>query len=369
MSHITDAGYIAYGFIVAITIVVFFHELGHFLVGRWCGVKVDAFSIGFGPEIAAWVDLKGTRWRVGALPLGGYVKFHGDLNAAGVADGGAIAHMSPAERAVSFPAQPIWKRAAIVAAGPTANFILAIAIMTAFFYAAGIPSSDARIGTVTPGLPAAAAGFRTGDVVTAIDSRPIGTFEAMRDVVARSPGRPLQFSVLRDGRDVALTAVPATVQPSGDKRDGSAGPTGQLGVGLSMQPVSLPEAVAEAAEWCWVPVAATGQYVGKVLSLQAKPDQFSGPIGIAVVAGQAAQMGVMTLLRLVALLSVSIGLTNLLPIPLLDGGHLLYYGCEFVRGRPLTARVQEIGFRVGLACVLLLIVLTLKNDLFGKLLG
>ncbi|WP_237480064.1 M50 family metallopeptidase [Lichenibacterium dinghuense] len=362
MSFIGQFGYTVIGFVVDITVVVFFHELGHFLVGRWCGVKVDAFSIGFGTELAAWTDRKGTRWRIGALPLGGYVKFHGDLNAASMGSDDAVRLMSPAERATTFPAQPVAKRAAIVAAGPVANFVLALVIATGMIYAQGAPSTDARIGSIVPGKPAAAAGFEVGDVVTAIDGRPVASFDAMREIVSHAPGVPLRFSVERDGRDIQLVAAPAAA-PTAEPGKAAAAPTGLLGVGVAMTSVSLSHAVKGAGAECWKLVSMTGHYVTGVVRGREKADQLSGPIGIAVVAGQAAQMGVMSSLYLIVVLSVSIGLMNLLPIPLLDGGHLLYYAFEAVRGRPLSLRVQEAGFKVGLAFVMLLMAFAFKNDI------
>ena len=360
MSYLVDAGYTVFGFIFDITIVVFFHELGHFAVGRLCGVRIDAFSIGFGPELLAWTDRRGTRWRIAALPLGGYVKFHGDMNVASVGPGAASPLMSAAERAETFGAQPVAKRAAIVAAGPVANFVLAMAIMTALIYSQGVPSSDARIGLVNPGSAAAAAGFQPGDVVTAIDGQPVPDFSAMREVVRGAAGRALHFSVRRGDQTIQIEAVPDLKVEQGND-----GPVrgGQLGVQVGRQATTLPRAVADAGDFCWTVVATTGRYVGDVIRLREKADQVSGPIGIATVAGQAARMGVGSVFYLIALISVSIGLMNLLPVPLLDGGHLLYYACEAVRGRPLSPRVQELGFRVGLAFVVLLMAFATKNDL------
>lgn len=360
MSFLVSSGYAIFGFVFDITIVVFFHELGHFAVGRWCGVRVDAFSIGFGPELVAWTDRHGTRWRIAALPLGGYVKFHGDMNAASAGTSDSLAGMSDAERSETFQAQPVSKRAAIVAAGPAANFILAMAIMTALIYAQGVPSTDARIGQVNPGTAAATAGFRPGDVVTAVDGKPVANFSAMRDIVTASAGKALHFVVRRGSDDVYLDAVP-------DLRveQGKAGPVpvGQLGVQVAMQGTTLTRAVADAGETCWNIVATTGRYVGGMIVGRERADQLSGPIGIASVAGQAARMGVGSVFSLITLLSVSIGLMNLMPVPLLDGGHLLYYAYEAVKGRPMSAGAQEFGFKVGLALVSLLMIFATYNDI------
>ncbi len=360
MSFLVSSGYTVFGFIFDITIVVFFHELGHFAVGRWCGVQVDAFSIGFGPELFAWNDRHGTRWRVAALPLGGYVKFHGDMNAASAGTDESVAGMTEAERSVTFQAQPVAERAAIVAAGPIANFILAMVILTGLIYVEGVPASDARIGLVNPGTAAAAAGFRPGDVVTAIDGKPVANFAAMQQIVVGSAGTALHFDVLRDAADVGLDAVPES-----KVEDGKNGPVhvGRLGVQVAMEGTTLSHAVADAGRTCWNIVAVTGRYVGGLVLGREKADQLSGPAGIASAAGEAARMGIGPTLGLITLLSVSIGLMNLMPVPLLDGGHLLYYAYEAVRGRPMSRRAQEFGFKVGLALVSMLMIFATYNDL------
>ena len=358
MSLLISSGYMAVGFVCCITVVVFFHELGHFAVGRWCGVRVDVFSLGFGPELLAWVDAKGTRWRLAALPLGGYVKFHGDMNATSA--GGDISGMSDAERAETFQAQPVAKRAAIVAAGPIANFVLAMVILTGLIYAQGVPATDARIGSVVPGKPAAMAGFRPGDLVTSIDGRTVATFDAMRLIVSNAPGTPLQFDIRRDDAMVRLTAAPEAVDEPGKA---GAVKAGILGVQVAMRPTTLGAAVSDAGRTCWNIVATTGHYVGGIVLGHEKADQLSGPIGIASVAGQAARQGVASILGLITLLSVSIGLINLVPVPLLDGGHLLYYAYEAVRGRPMSTGAQEFGFKIGLALVAMLMIFATSNDL------
>lgn len=360
MSFLVSSGYTVFGFIFDITVVVFIHELGHFAVGRWCGVQVDAFSIGFGPELFAWTDRHGTRWRIAALPLGGYVKFHGDLNAASAGVGESLAGMSEAERSVTFQAQPVAKRAAIVAAGPIANFILAMVILTGLIYVEGVPASDARIGMVGPGTAAAAAGFRPGDVVKAIDGKPVANFAAMQEIVTGSSGTALHFDILRDAADVGLDAVPETKVEEG--KDGPV-QVRRLGVRVAMEGTTLPRAVADAGRTCWNIVSVTGHYVGGLIMGREKADQLSGPIGIASVAGQAARMGIGSILNLITLLSVSIGLMNLMPVPLLDGGHLLYYAYEAIRGRPMSHRAQEFGFKIGLALVSMLMIFATYNDI------
>jgi regulator of sigma E protease len=354
-------------FLFVLSIVVFFHELGHFLVGRWCGVKIDAFSIGFGPEIFGFVDRKGTRWRLGALPLGGYVKFHGDANGASMPDAGAIAAMPEAERAVSFAAQAVWKRALIVLAGPIANFILAIVIFSGIFFVYGRGVMAPRIATVMPGEAAATAGFQPGDLIVSIDGTPIESWEDMQRIVQVSSDVPLTFVVRRGDAEMTFVATPQRREVDtafGKNR------TGLLGITASQDPqdwrvenYNLVDSVKNGSAETWFVVARTGEFFGGLFAGRESADQISGPIGIAKVAGEAAKMGLSTLLGIAAVLSVSVGLVNLVPVPLLDGGHLLYYVVEMLRGRPMSERAQELGFRVGLGLVLALMLFATFNDL------
>lgn len=358
-------GYIV-PFLFVLILVVFIHEFGHYIVGRWCGIRALTFSIGFGPELFGWNDKSGTRWRLAAIPLGGYVKFFGDSSAASTPDGRALAEMSEAERAVSFHCAPVWKRAAVVAAGPLANFILAIAIFSAMSFTYGKQVLIPRIEQIVPESAAARAGLRASDLVLSIDGRPIESFAEMQRIVSTSPGVPLTVVVDRAGKDVTLVATPelkVTQTPFGKQR------LGILGVQGSRDPadvkavtMGLGASVRSAVGETWFIVERTGSYVGGLFAGTESTDQLSGPIRIAQVSGQVATAGMVALLNLAAILSVSIGLINLVPVPLLDGGHLLFYAVEAVRGRPLSERVQEAGFRVGLALVLMLMFFTTVND-------
>ena len=348
-------------FLFVLFLVVFVHEMGHFLVGRWCGIKVVAFSIGFGPEIVGWTDGKGTRWRLALIPLGGYVKFFGDSSAASTPDGELVGRMSASERSVSFFYQPVWKRAAVVAAGPLANFILAIAIFAAIAMAYGRPSPAPRVGAVVAGSAAERADFRPGDLIVSIDRQPVESFEQLTHIIAASPGKPLQVLVEREGRDVTLNAVPDLVK---DEKPGQTGPgIGRLGLQSSTEPVGFGQAVTSGAQQTWTIVEMTGSYVKGLFAGRESTNQLSGPIRIAQVSGQVAKVGIVALVNLAAILSVSIGLINLVPVPLLDGGHLLFYLFEALRGRPLSERTQEFGFRIGLALVVMLMLFTTVNDL------
>jgi regulator of sigma E protease len=355
-------------FLFVLTIVVFFHELGHFLVARRCGVRVLVFSVGFGPELLGFTDRHGTRWKISAIPLGGYVKFFGDENAASVPDPSAIAGMSAEDRRSSFFHKPVSQRAAVVAAGPIANFILAIVIFAAVFATYGKQSSSARIDAVQPGSAAAAAGFQTGDVVLSIDGRNVSSFSDMQRIVGANAGRTLEFKVDRGGAPVLLKATPALKQ--GKDGFGNKYCQAVLGVSRSMTPAEVKTetvdpftALALGAAETWFIIDRTFSYLAGVFVGRECADQLGGPIRIAQISGQVASVSFAALMHLTAMLSVSIGLLNLFPVPLLDGGHLLFYGIEAVRGRPLSERAQEIGFRIGLALVLMLMIFATFNDI------
>ncbi|MBB4040855.1 regulator of sigma E protease [Microvirga flocculans] len=355
-------------FLVVLTVVVFIHEFGHFWVGRLCGVGVTAFSIGFGPELFGWTDKKGTRWKICAIPLGGYVKFVGDLNAASVPDQGQLDQMPLEQRAISFPHQSVAKRAAIVAAGPIANFVLAIAIFAGFNYFSGRLVLEPRIEAVQPGSAAEKAGFQPKDLILTVDGRTIETFADMQLIVSSSAGEPLDFTVERSGQVVSLTATPNFVErtsPFGKQR------IGLLGVEASRDPSAIKRltyspwgAVKSAVVETWNLVERTLNFVRRLVMGVESADQLSGPIGIARASGTAFDVGgVYSLVSLIGFMSVSIGLINLFPIPLLDGGHLLFYAIEAVRGRPLSEKAQEIGFRIGFALVAMLMLFATWNDL------
>jgi regulator of sigma E protease len=362
----TAGGYVL-PFLFVLFVVVFIHEMGHFLVGRWCGIKVVAFSIGFGPELVGWTDRKGTRWRLAAIPLGGYVKFFGDSSAASTPDGDSLVAMTAAERAVSFYYQPVWKRAATVAAGPLANFLLAIAIFATINVTSGRQVLVPRIEAVVPGSVAERADLKAGDLVVSINGKPIDSFVDLQRIVSASPGTTLTVEVDRAGQLLTKQVTPELKEiktPFGRQR------VGMLGVQASRDPADQRteqlgpmESIAAAMSETWYIVERTGAYVQGLFAGTETTDQLSGPIRIAQVSGQVATAGIVALLNLAAILSVSIGLINLVPVPLLDGGHLLFYAVEAVRGRPLSERTQEFGFRIGLALVVMLMLFTTVNDL------
>ena len=363
-------GLVAYiiPFLFVLTIVVFFHELGHFLIARWAGVKVLTFSLGFGPELVGFNDRHGTRWKISAVPLGGYVKFFGDESEASTPSSEVLANMTEEERAGSFHHKKVGPRAAIVAAGPIANFILAIVIFTGLFTFYGKPNMSARVDKIEAGSAAAAAGFQVGDIVTAIDNNPIENFSDMQRIVSIRAGEKLSFTIKRGDSIVQLQGTPELKEqkdPFGNVRR-----LGILGITRSSQPgdVITERVNPAAAMWLgvketWFVIDRTLAYIGGIFTGREAADQVGGPLRIAQISGQVATIGLAALIHLAAVLSVSIGLLNLFPVPLLDGGHLLFYAVEAVRGRPLSDRAQEMGFRIGLGLVLMLMVFATYNDI------
>lgn len=355
-------------FLFVLAVVVFFHELGHFLVARWCGVNVKVFSIGFGPEIFGFTDRKGTRWRFCWIPLGGYVKFLDDDNAASVPDRQAQERLTPEERSGSFHNKSLGQRAAIVAAGPIANFLLAVLIFAFMFTFIGQRVTAPRVDAIAPGSAAQAAGFQPGDLILSIDGTPIDSFSQMQRIVSVSADKPLRIVVDREGRRVELLAVPERSEIT--DRFGNTMRVGLLGIRRTagaddwiLERHDPLTATWMAVQETYFVISRTMIYLYDVVTGREAADQLGGPIRIAQVSGQVATAGFLALLNLAAVLSVSIGLLNLFPIPMLDGGHLLFYAIEALRGRPLSERSQEIGFRVGLALVLMLMIFATWNDL------
>jgi regulator of sigma E protease len=355
-------------FLFVLTIVVFVHELGHCLMARWCGVAIKVFSIGFGPEVFGFYDRTGTRWRVSWIPLGGYVKFIDDENVASAGGRKAFEAMPEEDRKRSFQGKSLGQRAAIVAAGPIANFVLAIVIFTAIFSVFGERITAAKVDAVTPGSAAERAGFLPGDRVISIDGEAIHNFGAMQRIVAMSPNQPLHFVVDRGGKDIDIAATPELKEIT--DRFGNTMRIGLLGIQRSASPADWKlerhdplTAFGMAVKESYFVVSRSLGYLYDVATGREAADQLGGPLRIAQVSGEVASAGFVALLNLAAIISVSIGLINLFPIPMLDGGHLLFYGIEAVRGRPLSEYTQEIGFRIGLAFVLMLMIFATWNDL------
>lgn len=350
-------------FVAVIGPLVFVHELGHYLVGRWCGVKAEAFSIGFGPELFAWVDKRGTRWRVAALPLGGYVRFKGDMNAASMTDP-AWLELPAAERAQSFPSKPLWQRAAIVAAGPAINFLFAILILATFAFVHGESRTPAVAGQVQPGSAAAAAGILPGDRIVSLGGREMATFDDIRLYAQIRPGETVAMVIERNGRTFAKDGMIGSVTE--DDGFGNKFKIGRLGLAPGkpvIERVSLLRAPVVAVERTGQIVRTMVETMGQIVSGGRSVKELGGPLKIAQVSGQAATLGIESFIFFAALISINLGFINLLPIPMLDGGHLLFYGIEAVQRRPVSERVQEWAYKSGLAVLLTMMVLVTFNDL------
>lgn len=362
---LSTAIFYAVPFLVALTVIVFIHELGHFLVARWCGVDVESFSIGFGREIYGWHDRNGTRWKLAWIPLGGYVKFRGDANAASLPSAEALAQAR--NDPGNFHGKAVWQRAAVVAAGPIANFLLAIAIFAALFMAVGVPVIEPRVDEVLQGSAADRAGIRKGDVIVSIDGSPIPDFSALQEAVMTRAGEELTVVIDRNGEMLSLPIVPDLHEESdnfgGKIRIGLLGVRNNPDGPVRYEALGPLAAAERAVERTWFIVDTTFRYLGKLLAGRESADQLGGPISIAKAAGDAASLGLFQFVSVVAFLSVSIGLLNLFPIPMLDGGHLVYYAVEAVRGKPLGENAQEWGFRIGFSLVIMLMVVGTWNDL------
>jgi regulator of sigma E protease len=352
-------------FLVAITIIVFVHEYGHFQVARWCGVKVEAFSIGFGREIYGWNDRRGTRWKICWLPFGGYVRFEGDANAASMP--GQPTELLP-RSAGNFHGKPIWQRAAVVAAGPFANFILAIAIFTAAYSLIGVPYAEPRVDEVIAGSAAEQAGLKPGDFIRKVDGNETPSFGAVQEIVWQQGGVALPVVVERAGGLIELTLTPR-IQEMPDGFGGTL-KVGLLGVRhnpATDQPLyeRYPPhtAFVKGVERTWYIIATTGHYIGKLFTGAESIEQIGGPIAMAKGAGDTASSGGLAFISFVALMSVSIGLINLFPVPMLDGGHLVFYAVEALRGKPLGPNAQEWGYRIGFSFVVMLMLIGIWNDI------
>lgn len=357
-------------FLLVLTVIVFIHELGHFLAARLSGVAVNVFSVGFGPELFGFNDRHGTRWKLSAIPLGGYVKFLGDENEAGGTDRETLDRLSEAERDRAFASKGVGTRAAIVAAGPIANFALAIVIFTVLFSTYGQQVTEARVDVVAVDSVAEGAGFKAGDLILSIDGTEISSFSDLQRIVAVNADHTLQFVVDRDGTEVTLTATPE--RQDVEDRFGNVQRIGRLGISRSTTPenvrtkrFSVPQAAFLAVEETWFVVKQTIVAVSGIITGRESADQLGGPIRIAQMSGQIATLGILPWVNFVALISIGIGLVNLFPIPVLDGGHLALFAVEAARGRPLSERAQEISFRIGFAAVLMLMVFATWNDIIN----
>jgi regulator of sigma E protease len=349
-------------YLIALIAIIFVHEFGHFYIGRLCGVTIETFSIGFGKEIFGFRDKHGTHWKFSWIPLGGYVKFAGDANAASLPNVGAE-HIPG-----SLQAAKLWKRMAIVAAGPFANFLLTIVIYTGFFWLVGIAVISPKIGEILPNSAAYTAGLQVGDIIRKVDNVSITEFGEIKQAMILRGEEPVMLAVERGGSLLNFTITPRIVEV--DDGFGRKIKLSQIGIGgvagkegFTFTKYSLLGAVKKSVDATWQQVKITLRYIGKIFVGQESASQMRGPVGTVEVAGKFASLGPLGLMEFIALISVSIGLINLFPIPMLDGGHLVFYTIEAILGKPVSPKTQEWSFRIGLTAILMLMILVTLNDL------
>ncbi|MGB0747764.1 MAG: RIP metalloprotease RseP [Magnetospiraceae bacterium] len=347
-------------FLFILTVAVFFHELGHYAVARWNGVRVDVFSIGFGPELFGWNDKAGTRWKVSAIPLGGYIRMFGE----GMEEGSEEPRdLTEEEKKVSFHHKRLGQRAAVVAAGPIANLILAIVVFFGVYSVAGIQQVLPVVADVVEGSPAEAAGLQSGDKILSISGEPIQYFTDLARYVGDRPRQAVVFEVARQDQVISIDAV------LGTRENAATGSTqGFIGIhsdptAFEVQDVGILEAASMSVEQTALAGSAMLGGLMNIIFGAADPSELGGPIRIAQISGEVAKGGIVPVLHFLAFLSINLFLINLFPIPVLDGGHLLFYAIEGVRGRPLGPTAQEYGFRFGLVLVFALMIFATFNDL------
>ena len=359
MDLLASVGIYVIPFLIILTVVVFVHELGHYLIARWNGVRVQVFSIGFGPELFGFTARSGTRWKFSALPLGGYVKMHGDADPTS-----STIDLTAKPDPNSFPAKTVWQRMAIVAAGPVANILFAIVVLGLLFATVGRPFTPAVIGEVQPDSAAAEAGLQPGDRIVAVDQEPLESFEQLQGIVRLRPDVPLTFAIERDDRRMDVVVTPR--ETAIEDRFGQVHKIGLIGIsrsGVEFRRSDPLLALAEGGAETYRLITGTLQALGQIVVGSRTTEELGGPLRIAQMSGEIAKDGVVPVIWFTAVLSINLGLINLFPIPLLDGGHLVLYGIEALRGRPLTERSQEVAFRFGLIVVLSLMVFATWNDL------
>jgi regulator of sigma E protease len=351
-------------FVVILSILVFVHEYGHFWVARRCGVFVEIFSIGFGREIFGWYDRHGTRWRVAALPLGGYVRMRGDADESSAPDEIALSRMSLEERATAFPSQPVMSRMAIVAAGPAANVLFAVVVMAISFMWIGQSYTPPVVGEVLPGSPAQAAGLQSGDRFMRLDGERMQRFEDLQRVIALHPGQEMTAVIEREGKILDIVLVPERTEVLDSFGNPQA--FGRIGVSRTGYEVMYHDpwsATVEAVNQSWILSKTIVDVVWQIITGSRPANEIGGVARIAHMSGEVTQVGIAAILHFMVLLSLNLALINLLPVPMLDGGHLLFFVIEALRGKPLSERIRDAGLRVGFGLVIALMAFASWNDL------
>ncbi|MEP5778729.1 MAG: RIP metalloprotease RseP [Parasphingorhabdus sp.] len=359
------------GFLLVLGPLITVHELGHYLVGRWFGVGADVFSIGFGKEMFGWTDKRGTRWRVAAIPLGGYVQFRGDMNPASIPEPGA-----PQPTSDSFQSASLWRRSLIVFAGPATNIIVAIAIYAALFSTFGkqiidYPEDSTVVASFSEDSAAELAGVEVGDKIVAIDGEEIADFSGLLSKVALFPNREVTLTIERGDAELDLpVTIGSAIQPD---RFGNEASIGRLGIyrsdveeaSVTYEEVSLLQAVPMATQQCWDVTVMMVTGIKQIIVGERSVKELGGPLKIAKYSGEQLSLGATTFINFVALISLNLAFINLLPIPALDGGHLAFYAAEAVRRKPIGPRGQEMAFRAGMAFVLVFMVVVTVNDVIS----
>ena len=354
-----------FSFIAIISLIVFIHEFGHFIVARWCGVKIEEFAIGFGKKIFGFRDKKGTEWKFCILPFGGYVKMYGDKNGASIPDIELIKKMSAHERKISFLGKNVYQRIAIVGAGPIANFILAILIFTCLFKVNGISQVEPVVSEIVENSASFEAGIKKGDRVLAIDDKEIEDFQDIRSLVVTGLETDLNFKINRNGEELNIKISPKIIAQKDMFGDEIKIRTiGLIAENVIKKELSLIGSFVEANKETLNISQSILKTLGQLLTGQRSVKELGGPVKIAKYSGKTVEQGLVVVAWFMAMISINLGVMNLLPIPVLDGGHLFYYFFEAIRGKPLSQKVQTYGYNFGLAIVLSLMVFTTLNDIF-----
>lgn len=363
LEHIYSIGHTLAAFIMVLSIIVFVHEYGHYIVAKLCGVKITAFSIGFGKELFGWNDKSGTRWKISLLPLGGYVKMFGDASAASTADSELLKTMTPQEREGAFHFKPLHKKMMVVAAGPIANFLLTIAIFVYFIMSNGLPSIEPVVGKLLPDSPAIESGLQVGDRISMIDNNEVSSFNDISYLLSTNLGTPVLLKVMRGQENLSITLTPKMVEDEDGLGNKIKRPLIGIKSGdIKIEDVGVARAVGESVRRTYMLCESTLKVIGQIVTGKRGTQDLKGPVGIAQLSGQAASKDTHTVLWLIAIISANLGLMNLLPIPVLDGGHLVFYTIEALFRRPLAEKAQEWSFRVGFALLAMLMAFTLMND-------